>query len=44
MKSKVKEIEERLEKVNNIVYANTIVLGSEDYFKIRELCTEHLKN
>ncbi len=36
-------LKSRLDKVNKIIYANNLVLGSPDYFEVRELCTKHLK-
>jgi hypothetical protein len=34
---------QRLEQINNIIYAKGAPLGTEEYFKIRELATEHLR-
>ena len=36
-------LKKRLEEINDIIYGKDILVGSEDYFKIRELATEHLR-
>lgn len=37
-------LKRNLRSINEIIYANNITIGSDDYFKIRELCTKHIKN
>lgn len=33
-----------LTEINKIIFAKGAPLGSEEYFKIRDLCTKHLKS
>ena len=33
----------RLERINDIVFADSIILGSNQYFEIRQLATEHFR-
>jgi len=37
------EMLEALIKINDIVFANVIVAGSDEYFQIRELCNSLIK-
>lgn len=37
---RIKELETRLTTINNIIFGETIVLGSEEYFAIRELAAK----
>lgn len=37
------ELKERLDQINKIIYAKGLVLGSDEYFTVRNLCTIHLK-
>lgn len=40
--SSIDELKNRLERINDIVYSNTVILGSSEYFEIRNLATAHL--
>ena len=42
-KKRIELLESALEQINDIIYANSIILGSTDYFKIRELATKYIK-
>lgn len=42
--NEISALQSKLERVNDIIFAKGLVIGSDDYFEVRELCTEHLKS
>ena len=37
-KAKTEKMAEVFEEINNLIYAKGLNLGSDDYFKVRDLC------
>ena len=42
LRDKVEELEKRLEEINNIIFSKGLKLGSDEYFKVRTLCTQNI--
>lgn len=38
----IDQLKNELTEIDSIIFADSISLGSDEYFKIRELCTRHM--
>lgn len=43
MEKRYDDLKDRLDKINKIIYAAGLQLGSAEYFEVRGLCTEYNK-
>lgn len=40
---KAREMAEDFKKINDLIYATGLSVGSDKYFEVREICTKHMK-